>query len=53
MDILKKIGGTLILKVLSINTLPNGSTGNIMNQILNKAKERHDVISYYGNWYNI
>lgn len=51
MDILKKIGGTLILKVLSINTLPNGSTGNIMNQILNKAKERHDVISYYGNWY--
>lgn len=51
MVILKNLGGRLILKILSINTLPNGSTGNIMNQILNKAKEKHEVISYYGNWY--
>jgi len=39
------------LKILAINTLPNGSTGNIMNQILNKAKEKHEIISYHGNWY--
>ena len=22
-----------------------------MNQILNKAKEKHEIISYHGNWY--
>ncbi|CAK7027266.1 MAG: D-inositol-3-phosphate glycosyltransferase [Eubacterium sp.] len=41
------------MKILAINSLPYGSTGNIMNQILRCAQEEYgyEVESYYGKWY--
>ncbi len=41
------------MKILSINSLPNGSTGKIMLGIQHQAQLKgHVVYSYFGNWKN-
>ncbi|MBR4626746.1 MAG: glycosyltransferase [Ruminococcus sp.] len=40
------------MKILAINSVPNGSTGTIMREILNYASNKTNakIASYYGNW---
>lgn len=42
----------MMMKILAINALPNGSTGTIMRGILDTAKEEKTIesVSFYGNW---
>jgi len=45
----------IVMKIVAINSLPYGSTGNIMLGILHKAEETldADVKAYYGAWKNV